>query len=132
MGKERNMNKFGCAVDGDVVDDEAGDGFEFNGRGLVERDNIRVYESKKDPTSHDVIVDSFYLCLPHGVLEDMAMASRSELESKYRALRGVSYEIEIPDVPIERFGWALARALVVKMRDERDYFIGEVNKLRGL
>ncbi len=92
------------------------DDFVLEGEKLYNDGNIRIHESKY-ADEHDIVIRKNYIFLDRGIMSEWATASTEKLRAQYFNLRKVDYETENPFVPIEEFGWALAKAQIKKLED---------------
>ena len=93
------------------------DDFVLKGKELYRDGNMRIHESAHGIDEHDIVIRENYIFLDRGIMSEWAIASTTKLRTQYFNLRRVDYETENPFVPIEEFGWALAKAQIRKLED---------------
>ncbi len=88
------------------------DDFVLEGGILYNDGKIRIHKSASGTDEYDVIIGKNYIFLNRGIMSEWANASTTEIRLGYLNLKGTDYESENSSVPIEEFGWALAKARI--------------------
>jgi len=105
-----------------------GDKWNFKGDKLYDDGRVRIHVSERFPDEHDVVINDNYIYLSRGIMEEWAGADPNRIASGYLAMRSVHYEMEHPGVPINEFGWALAKARIVEVQKRSDLFMREARE----
>ena len=100
-------------------------------RQLYKDSRITITQAET-PDEHNVKVETLYCYLSRGILRQLSQRDTRGLRQDLSNVNSdFLYGLDQKRIPLEELGWALAKARMVELDREVQYFIREYNELKA-